>query len=564
MFIGVSFVHKFVLGEFSLRKLRSSRKSGHQPEGAVHATAASRSRRILYLVSYAAALLAGIACFSVLSAAQRGDRGDRNDRPEITPQDKVLNKKKKGGEPRALGLLQLTANGKATLLPIAILINGRFYDAASYKASPVPMALESGTVYEGERTGSSLGLFTVNGALHSRDVNSSNPWIGVGQWLIQGTEAKKTTLTAEDVPVGLVSTDEPPRLTKSAKPPKDAATDSASANAGAPTVPASTPGSTPASKPADTSPSSPDKKPTDQTQPDQTKAGQSKPDAPKSDQAAPAAGEDTNSQAGDANRPKLRRGKPTEPLPADEEVPGYSKPGETRAAAAKTDSAAAASAAKLGTASSDPAKTPPQLVPAISDESGPDPRSFVYEWAKSEEDERKNQVVALAQQQLNAYLQERTKNSIAAKAAPARVGAAKPNTRKPAAKTQDLVLENLQIRTFDLWSNNQPVIVLTARAHPPLPAVGSPTAASPISEYSIALVARTDIYNNLHKLYVGVTDKYHLDVTPQLELIDAVDADGDGRGELLFRETSDAGSGYLIYRATGDTLWKMFDSLSPQ
>ena len=47
-----------------------------------------------------------------------------------------------------------------------------------------------------------------------------------------------------------------------------------------------------------------------------------------------------------------------------------------------------------------------------------------------------------------------------------------------------------------------------------------------------------------------------------MELIDAVDADGDGRGELLFRETSDAGTGWVIYRATADKLWKMFDSLN--
>jgi hypothetical protein len=211
------------------------------------------------------------------------------------------------------------------------------------------------------------------------------------------------------------------------------------------------------------------------------------------------------------------------------------------------------------------AKSPPQLVPAISDEAGPDPRSFVYEWSESEKDERRKDVLALAQQQLHAYLQERAKNSIAANASPAKPTRAKATsgTRKPA-KMPDLVLDDLQIRTFDLWTNDQPVMVLTATAHPPLPAVGSAASTTAVPEYSITLVARTDIYNNLHKLYVGITDKYHLDVTPRLELIDAVDADGDGRGELLFRETSDAGSGYIIYRATGDTLWKMFDSLSPE
>jgi hypothetical protein len=78
------------------------------------------------------------------------------------------------------------------------------------------------------------------------------------------------------------------------------------------------------------------------------------------------------------------------------------------------------------------------------------------------------------------------------------------------------------------------------------------------------LVTRTDIYGNLHKLYSGVTDRFHLDVTPQLDLIDAVDADGDGRGELLFHKTTDAGNGYAIYKATADTLWKMFDTVNPQ
>jgi len=48
-----------------------------------------------------------------------------------------------------------------------------------------------------------------------------------------------------------------------------------------------------------------------------------------------------------------------------------------------------------------------------------------------------------------------------------------------------------------------------------------------------------------------------------VELIDAVDADGDGRGELLFRQISDAGTAYVVYRVIGDQLWPLFQG-TPQ
>jgi hypothetical protein len=198
------------------------------------------------------------------------------------------------------------------------------------------------------------------------------------------------------------------------------------------------------------------------------------------------------------------------------------------------------------------------MYPAISDAGGPDPRSYIFEWIKGEEEDRRKQMLDLAQEQLRLYLNHQAKGSITA--VPAR-SKTMSTGRKQLSKSRDPALENVQLRTFDLWANNQPVLVLSAEAHLPPP---SATPADPTDpSYTITLVARTDIYNNLHKLYVGVTDKYHLDVTPQLELIDAVDVDGDGRGELLFRETSDAGSGYVIYRATVDKLWKLFDTLNP-
>jgi hypothetical protein len=254
------------------------------------------------------------------------------------------------------------------------------------------------------------------------------------------------------------------------------------------------------------------------------------------------------------NRPRLRRGKPTGPMP-DYDVPGYGKPKSGKDSAASGSDTSAAKPA----ASSVPME-PVELVPAISDADGPELHSFVYEWDKGAEDDRRKQMLDLAKSQLLAYIDARAKGQIPAKPAPSHSTA-----RKPASKAPQPIFENVQMRTFDLWGSNQPVLVLSADAHLPLPASGGAidVPSAPL-QYKIMLVTRTDIYGNLHKLYSGVTDRFHLDVTPQLDLIDAVDADGDGRGELLFHKTTDAGNGYAIYKATADTLWKMFDTVNPQ
>jgi len=198
---------------------------------------------------------------------------------------------------------------------------------------------------------------------------------------------------------------------------------------------------------------------------------------------------------------------------------------------------------------------PLQLVPAISDGGGPDPHTYKFFWKTGEEEERRSQMLALAADEVLAYANALAKNRIPAKPPAAKATAA---GHRAAAKLAQPVFENTQFRAFDVWGNNQPVMILSSEAHVP----PGPAAVTAPETYSITLVARTDIYGNLRKVYAGVTDKFHLDVTPRLELIDAVDADGDGRGELLFGETTDAGSGYVIYRATADKLWKMFDSVS--
>jgi hypothetical protein len=86
--------------------------------------------------------------------------------------------------PRAIGLVQLSPKGKARIIPIAIMMDGKFYDAGAYKADPVPMALDFGVVYEGFRAGVTQGVFTI-----TQPGQLSHTWIAEGTWLPAGEKA---------------------------------------------------------------------------------------------------------------------------------------------------------------------------------------------------------------------------------------------------------------------------------------------------------------------------------------------------------------------------------------
>lgn len=525
--------------------------------------------------------MAGLCALGGLpSAAQQPQLKRRNDTPLEKPGEIKKPKKVKG--PRAVGLVQFNGNGKATLIPVAILVDGKFYDASAYKADPIPMALESGTVYEAEQSGDSQGLFTVNGALHSKSPASPQPWIGSGTYLPQGAEAPKTTRKAEDVPVGLSdSGDEPPRLKRTSKAASapDASSGTAPSGAGSgdraglkepaaakPAGSASTGSASgqqaPATADKPTNSGNKEPVPVAETGPGQASPGQPPPSQTSPTQSSPAptsgsksssgqspsdqtpSGQTSASEAeGSYYRPTLRRGKPTAPTPADEDDAGRVKGG-------KVDSTPTATPAT-------PGSVPLRTVAAISDAGGPEPQSYKFFWKTGEEEERRGQMLALAGNEVRAYVTALVKNQILAHPVAPKAGA---GGRRAPVKQAEPVFENVQFHGFDVWTTNQPVLILSAEARIP----GSTGVTAAAEPFSVILVVRTDIYGNLRKLFSGVTDKYHLDVTPRLELIDVIDADGDGRGELLFRETSDVGSGYMIYRATPDKLWKMFDSLNAE
>jgi hypothetical protein len=463
--------------------------------------------------------------------------------------------------PRALGLVQLSPKGKARLIPIAVMMDGKFYDAGSYKAAPVPMALDFGIVYEGFVTGVSQGLFTI-----TQPGQLNRTWIAEGKWLPAGSiDPSKKKKYAEPV----IADDDrngPPVLHRRAPPEADSGSDgktpdkdkstdagkdqaksattapsapatgaSTSGAASTASAPAATPG--PASAPATGPASAPSSAQTPKASP----------------ASAPGASASTRSSTnddepvGDPNRPRLRRGKP--------EMVQHEEPFAVFAPVTPVAPAAAlAGAGKSDAAAKDPAAAPPVvMIPAISDAGGPDPRPYSYDLKPVEEAIYRNKMLELASAQLMAKAPKPAGGG--AKKASTGTAATGKTGGKPGAKSPSPSFDSVSLRIFDLSSSNEPVLVLSAKAQ--LPAAGS--SASSAEPKEITLIARTNLEGELRKLFFSETDSRHLDVSPRMELIDAVDADGDGRGELLFRRTFDDGSAYAIYRVSADRLWPLYE-----
>ena len=436
--------------------------------------------------------------------------------------------------PRALGLIQLSSTGnKGRIIPIAIMMDGKFYDAGSYKAAPVPMALDFGIVYEGFRTGVSQGVFTI-----TQPGQLNHVWIAEGTWLPAGSKALEKRKKYSAPVIADEDKEGPPVLHRRAeKTDSDSGSNKEKKDEQKPATPSTSPPAAPgASAPTPPSPSETAKPP---AAPEPAKAS------------APASASEEPIE--DPNRPRLRRGMPDSSARRDVyptfDALAVATPGAAAAGTTKPDAKAA----------KDSAAASPQItfIPAISDAGGPDPRPYTYDVKPAEEASYRSKMLDLAATQVRAQPSAATKN---AATTPKKSSATK-SAAKSAGKLPTPVFDDVSLRIFDLSNSNEPVLVLSAKTHPVAVSAGAPASATGSVEepQEVTLIARTNLEGELRKLFFSQTDSRHLDVTPRMELIDAVDADGDGRGELLFRRTFDDGSAYAIYRVTADRLWPLFE-----
>jgi len=432
--------------------------------------------------------------------------------------------KRKGHKLRATAVVEVAkdSSGVVTtrIIPVTILDDGRFQDAGTYKASPRPMALDNGIVYEAQASGIPVGTATITSSASRKD-----SWTALGKWqLITATAKKpdaKPSVTTDDRPVlhrpgsgdsssststgSNGSSDDRPVLHR----PDSGASSNPSSNSPAPSS-APTPSSSSGDRPVLHRPES------------------SSASSTPSSTASQSADNISDSTVEDPDRPALRR----------HNSPGQETPAQMQP---QTKPASANSTAH-------PARKP-MIVPdtktyvAVSDTVPTDARSFIFQWKAGEEEAIAPKMRKLALEQLP----------------------------KGQAQLSPNAFKNVVLRSFDLDLSNDAVIVFSGEITDS-PAVNSAmlakTRAKETPEKSVTryvtVIARVDFEGEPQKVFANVTDSSRLDVTPRLELIDAVDVDGDGNAELLFREYGYEDTGFVIYSVGRSIVNKLFESESTQ
>ncbi len=485
---------------------------------------------------WATMALLAVILLSTLVTAQLRDRTEHQ-RVDQDQQAQKQDKKNKRG-PRAIAVVEFLPGGGTRLVPIALWINDRFYDASLYGANPEPMALEPETLYQALTHGEPAGWFTVT---TPRDVNGN--WVAEGQWKpvqpLEARLAKQAAKQPKPQPKGhdVLSDDQGPPVLR-----RPGSSDSSSPG-GSGSAPNSTAGgnSTSSGSGSSTGSSSPPPKPDDDSDRPTLKASPSSSSAPSDSKPTlsdntqpakvaavsnlpPASSPDEN----DPNRPILRRGKPPEqsavnPSNAASSNADVSKAAKPVSPAGVTDTPSAAAKATQA----------PRAYAAISDAGTYETRSLLYGMAAGERQSLGEPMSRMAMDEIRKYASKHN-------------GPAPPKTA---------TIADYDLRGFDLDYSNSPTLVLSAKL-PVAPAKPTPTGEF---DYFVTVVAKVDINGVPQKIFSVVTDRNHLDAFPRMQIIDAVDADANGRGDLLFRQYSDTGISYALFRVFPYQMTKIFE-----
>lgn len=478
---------------------------------------------------------------------------------------------------RAVAVLEWTgdeSHPKASrLVPVSVFDGQELQDGGIYLARPQPLALAGEVEYELKDNGKTVGLYELTGTGQEQ-----GSWVGYGAWKPVPVAMPKpaAALSAHSGGAELWGGDEQsdrPVLHRKAHPGEAPAAgkDSESNKPGA-SAPASSsdpdrptlhkkPSSDTASgssgdASATPSPASDPDRPTLHKRPSSDTASGSASDTSASSSAGSAPDPDrptlhkktsddsasSGTAASDPDRPTLRRSKKKQDdVGHVESLPDVTDPDRPRL---KRGKAAADALAVIPSLMGLPPDM--QQAVAVSDAKNRPEHLWSYAWANAEDEPK-----------LKAALEDIARKALgltpplpAVVPAPRRTPAqrrAKPAPTATPPPPAPLVDE--QFRVFELAYSSGATLVLTAHS-------GGQGA----QDKFVTLVAQPDLYGNVLVLLKSITDASHLDVTPRMRLVDAVDAMADNRGELLFELRGATQRQFALYRVLRGQVEKLFVS----
>lgn len=438
------------------------------------------------------------------------------------------------------------------LVPIAIWDGMQYQPGGLYLAQPAPLAVLGGTQYELESDGRTQGFFDVKDS-----ENLAGGWIGVGQY--QAPPAPKAIASTANSGHAYVIKDADkldPDKPHFAHRPTD---DTQNGSTGSQTA---SDNSGPTLHPRANSGSSPNQSSDQASNPSSQQSSQEQvdPDRPTFHRrASPATS--ANSMAVDPNRPHL----------------SYTTP-ESQEKLERPD-------ALFG--------IPPdmQQIAGVSDSNAVDTQSFAFSWSNpGDEQKMQDALEKAAQQAIGPVIPSKpgqpvtsaqpdkpaqTDTAAPTNAAPSSTPDSRPSlqggrpslqggtppsapakpappavhhkTKRAAApqKPQPAVLQDVQFKVYGLTFGGGATMILSAH-----------TASDP--EKYVTIIAQPDFYGNPQILLKQVSSADNLDATPQMRLIDAVDTQGNGRGDLIFELRGQTFRQFAIYQCAGGQASRVF------
>jgi hypothetical protein len=180
-----------------------------------------------------------------------------------------------------------------------------------------------------------------------------------------------------------------------------------------------------------------------------------------------------------------------------------------------------------------------QQAVAISDAKRRPEHTWSYAWANPEDEGK-----------MKEALEDIARQALGLKTPPPpspRHSATSKSRAKPAPPPEPPPLVEEKFRVFELAYGSGATMVLSAHTDAPL-----------AERKYVTLIAQPDLYGKPLVLLKSVTDASHLDDTPRMRLVDAVDVLADNRGELLFELRGTTQRQFALYRVLRGTAEKIF------